>query len=281
VKKNVGAISIKVNSDLTYEVEQYTDPSDNTWKSRPYGPPPNLFSTYTNMYQSTLPNGDTGYVMRIAPGQYGYGGDSKSWSNLRTQELTFKLGPTKTDWDSYEWPVGLSNDCMLIDFSYDSGPHITINGNNNSLAYCNSGSLQQEGQTNGVSTTEWNHLVCVKISNNDVEVYLNGQLDFTFTPPSNKPAFPANQRALFGPRNLTGRTHNIDVLTYNARYYPAGKILSASEVKQRYDYIFGTSPPSLIYDTYNKLSIENITPISTSLRLGSNTYVSVRQVTYT
>jgi alpha-tubulin suppressor-like RCC1 family protein len=30
--------------------------------------------------------------------------------------------------------------------------------------------------------------------------------------------------------------------------------------------------PSLTYDTYNKLSIENITPISTSLRLGSNTY---------
>jgi hypothetical protein len=30
--------------------------------------------------------------------------------------------------------------------------------------------------------------------------------------------------------------------------------------------------PSLTFDTYNKLSIENITPISTSLRLGSNTY---------
>jgi alpha-tubulin suppressor-like RCC1 family protein/flagellar assembly factor FliW len=30
--------------------------------------------------------------------------------------------------------------------------------------------------------------------------------------------------------------------------------------------------PSLTHDTYNKLSIENITPISTSLRLGSNTY---------
>jgi alpha-tubulin suppressor-like RCC1 family protein len=30
--------------------------------------------------------------------------------------------------------------------------------------------------------------------------------------------------------------------------------------------------PSLAFDTYNKLSIENITPISTSLRLGSNTY---------
>jgi hypothetical protein len=30
--------------------------------------------------------------------------------------------------------------------------------------------------------------------------------------------------------------------------------------------------PRLTYDTYNKLSIENLTPISTSLRLGSNTY---------
>jgi hypothetical protein len=37
-------------------------------------------------------------------------------------------------------------------------------------------------------------------------------------------------------------------------------------------YYVDYSPPSLTYDTYNKLSIENLTPISTSLRLGSNTY---------
>jgi alpha-tubulin suppressor-like RCC1 family protein len=274
VKKNVGAITIRPQvSDLTYEVEQYTDPTDNTWKSRPYGPPPNLWYNGTSvvMYQTTIPNGDTGYVTRIAPGSSNYGGDSKTWSNLRTQELTFKLGPTKTDWGSYEWPVGLSNDVMLIDFSYDSGPHITINGNNNSLAYCNSGSLQTEGQTNGVSTTEWNHLVCVKNSNNDVEVYLNGQLDFTFTPPQSKPAYPANRRALFGPRDLTGR-NDIDFLTYNARYYPAGKILSASEVQQRYNYIFNKEIPTLTFDTYNKLSINNLTPTSSRLTYGSNTY---------
>jgi hypothetical protein len=37
-------------------------------------------------------------------------------------------------------------------------------------------------------------------------------------------------------------------------------------------YYVDYSPPSLTFDTYNKLSIENLTPISTSLRLGSNTY---------
>jgi hypothetical protein len=37
-------------------------------------------------------------------------------------------------------------------------------------------------------------------------------------------------------------------------------------------YYVDYSPPSLTYDTYNKLSIENLTPISTSLQLGSNTY---------
>jgi alpha-tubulin suppressor-like RCC1 family protein len=60
-----------------------------------------------------------------------------------------------------------------------------------------------------------------------------------------------------------------------ARMYT--KVLTAEEIGVNYaaGYL-GTgamsTTPSLIYDTYNKLSIENITPISTSLRLGSNTY---------
>jgi alpha-tubulin suppressor-like RCC1 family protein len=37
-------------------------------------------------------------------------------------------------------------------------------------------------------------------------------------------------------------------------------------------FISVPQPPSLTFDGYNKLSIENLTPISTSLRLGSNTY---------
>ena len=101
-------------------------------------------------------------------------------------------------------------------------------------------------------------------------MYLNGQLDFTFTPAST--AFPANNRALFGPRDLTGR-NAADFLTYNARYYQAGKILSASEVKQRYDYIFEPSPPSLTFDGFNKYTFTGADTGSTyKLKYGSNTY---------
>ena len=51
----------------------------------------------------------------------------------------------------------------------------------------------------------------------------------------------------------------------------SGRVLTTNLIGNP-DWFGYTASPSFTHDGYNKLSIQNITPISTSLRLGSNTY---------